>query len=50
MKFPENFLWGGATAANQMEGGWDADGKGASVPDMCTVGSAAPRRGSSGGR
>ena len=45
MKFPENFLWGGATAANQMEGGWDADGKGASVPDMCTVGSAAvPRR------
>ncbi len=45
MRFPENFLWGGATAANQMEGGWDAEGKGPSVPDMCTVGSASvPRR------
>lgn len=22
MKFPTNFLWGGATAANQYEGGW----------------------------
>ncbi len=21
-KFPENFLWGGAVAANQCEGGW----------------------------
>ena len=31
-KFPENFLWGGACAANQFEGAWDADGKGASVP------------------
>ena len=33
-KFPENFLWGGACAANQFEGAWDADGKGASVPDV----------------
>ncbi len=33
MPFPKDFLWGGATAANQFEGGWDADGKGASVPD-----------------
>ena len=37
--FPEGFLWGGATAANQFEGAWDVDGKGPSVPDMCTNGS-----------
>ena len=37
--FRKDFLWGGATAANQFEGGWDADGKGPSVPDMCTNGS-----------
>ncbi len=34
-----DFLWGGATAANQYEGAWDVDGKGASVPDHCTNGS-----------
>lgn len=33
-KLPENFLWGGATAANQIEGAWDADGKGPSLIDM----------------
>lgn len=32
-KFPEGFLWGGATAANQYEGGWDQGGKGISVSD-----------------
>ena len=26
-KFPEGFLWGGATAANQCEGAWDVDEK-----------------------
>ena len=36
--FREDFLWGGATAANQFEGAWDVDGKGASVSDMCTNG------------
>ena len=34
-----DFLWGGATAANQYEGAWDADGKGPSISDMCTSGS-----------
>lgn len=33
-KFPENFLWGGATAANQLEGGSDVGGKGLSVSDV----------------
>lgn len=37
--FREDFLWGGACAANQFEGAWDADGKGASISDMCTNGS-----------
>lgn len=26
-EFPKNFLWGGATAANQIEGAWNIDGK-----------------------
>lgn len=39
MVFRKDFLWGGATAANQIEGAWDVDGKGPSVPDMCTNGS-----------
>lgn len=37
--FRDDFLWGGATAANQYEGAWDVDGKGPSVSDMCTNGS-----------
>lgn len=39
MGFRKDFLWGGATAANQMEGAWNVDGKGVSVPDICTNGS-----------
>lgn len=34
--FPEDFLWGGATAANQFEGAWNVDGKGPSVIDGLT--------------
>ena len=26
--FPDKFLWGGATAANQCEGAYNEDGKG----------------------
>ena len=36
MKFPKGFLWGGATAANQVEGGWNLGGKGPSVADVAT--------------
>ena len=38
MAFKSGFLWGGATAANQCEGAWDADGKGVSCSDICTGG------------
>jgi 6-phospho-beta-glucosidase len=32
--FPENFLWGGATAANQLEGGSNEGGKGPNLADV----------------
>jgi|SRR5690625_922963 len=35
-EFPKGFLWGGAMAANQVEGAWNIDGKGLSVADMAT--------------
>ncbi|MBO0475741.1 glycoside hydrolase family 1 protein [Vagococcus sp. DIV0080] len=37
-KFPDNFLWGGATAANQYEGAYNVDGKGLATSDMLTAG------------
>lgn len=33
-EFPNTFLWGGAIAANQAEGAYDADGKGLSIADF----------------
>lgn len=45
MSFPKNFLWGGATAANQYEGGWNEGGRGPSGADMMTNGSkTSPRK------
>ncbi|MBF4694847.1 glycoside hydrolase family 1 protein [Fusibacter ferrireducens] len=40
--FPEDFLWGGATAANQMEGAYNEDGKGLSVQDVTPKGGFGP--------
>ena len=37
-KFPKNFLWGGAIAANQCEGAYNVDGKGLSVQDVAPKG------------
>lgn len=37
-KIPKDFLWGGAVAAHQLEGGWQADGKGISIADVMTAG------------
>lgn len=37
-KLPKDFLWGGALAAHQFEGGWDQGGKGPSVVDVMTAG------------
>jgi len=39
MSLPKNFLWGGATAANQFEGGVREGGKGLSTADVITAGS-----------
>ena len=38
MAFPKGFLWGGAVAAHQLEGGWQEGGKGVSVADVMTAG------------
>ncbi|MCV2395739.1 glycoside hydrolase family 1 protein [Actinotalea sp. M2MS4P-6] len=41
--FPDGFLWGGATAANQIEGAYDQGGKGLSIQDVMPNGIVAPR-------
>ncbi|MBS7009113.1 6-phospho-beta-glucosidase [Anaerostipes sp.] len=38
MGFPKNFLWGGATAANQLEGGIFEGGRGLANVDVCPAG------------
>ncbi|GEQ16345.1 MULTISPECIES: 6-phospho-beta-glucosidase [Clostridium] len=38
MAFNEKFLWGGAVAAHQLEGGWNEGGKGPSTADVMTAG------------
>ena len=39
MAFPKGFLWGGATAANQYEGGYNEGGRGLANSDFITAGS-----------
>ncbi|MDN6290558.1 MAG: 6-phospho-beta-glucosidase [Atopostipes suicloacalis] len=43
-KLPNNFLWGGAVAAHQIEGAWEEDGKGVSTADVMTAGTNKIRR------
>ncbi len=44
-QLPKDFLWGGALAAHQFEGGWNAGGKGPCVVDVLTAGAhGVPRR------
>lgn len=38
-QLPNTFLWGGAVAAHQVEGGWNEGGKGISIVDVLTSGS-----------
>ena len=37
-RMPEGFLWGGATAANQCEGGYTQDGRGLANVDVIPKG------------
>jgi 6-phospho-beta-glucosidase len=41
--FPADFLWGGAIAANQIEGGYNEGGKGLSIQDVMPQGITTPR-------
>jgi 6-phospho-beta-glucosidase len=41
---PRNFLWGGATAANQFEGGYSEGGKGLNTSDVMTGGTHTTQR------
>jgi beta-glucosidase/6-phospho-beta-glucosidase/beta-galactosidase len=48
--FPENFVWGAASAAHQIEGAWNEDRKGASIWDVFCRKSSAIRNAESGER
>ena len=45
MRVPDGFLWGGATADFQYEGGWQEGGRGLSTHDFETDGSVQDPRG-----
>ena len=38
MSFPDNFLWGAASAAHQVEGAYNEDGKGLGIWDALCEG------------
>lgn len=44
MEFRKDFLWGGATAANQCEGAYNIDGRGLAMTDVTTAGSVSTPR------
>ncbi|MEG1527325.1 MAG: family 1 glycosylhydrolase [Erysipelotrichaceae bacterium] len=44
MNFPNKFLWGGATAANQCEGAYNVDGRGVVKSDFMSAGTAVEPR------
>jgi len=44
LSFPDTFLWGGATAANQCEGAYLEDGKGLTTADVMAAGAHGKKR------
>ena len=43
MSFPKDFMWGAASAAHQIEGAYNEDGKGLSIQDVLPHGIKGPR-------